>query len=221
MRPGSGVAPDGSPVALYLALPGEAEAAFIRASVPGGSSILELGCGAGRVTRHLVAAGHAVTAVDNSSEMLDELSALKGVEIVLADIADLDLAPRRWLVVLLASHLINDENGGCFLASASRHVAADGCVLIQRHEPGWIDTVDQATSRRPGLTIDMHDILRPCAGVMSATMVYEIGERRFEQPFTAHEVDDSRLAELADSVGLEVTEVLDEHRTWVRLRPRA
>ena len=30
----TGVAPDGSPVALYLKLPGEAEAAFVRSHIP-------------------------------------------------------------------------------------------------------------------------------------------------------------------------------------------
>ncbi len=35
-----------------------------------GASILELGCGAGRVTHPLVALGHPVVAVDESPEML-------------------------------------------------------------------------------------------------------------------------------------------------------
>lgn len=63
-------APDGSPVSLYLALPGGAEAQLIHEAIPESADVLELGCGAGRVTRHLVKLGHAVTAVDNSPEML-------------------------------------------------------------------------------------------------------------------------------------------------------
>ena len=65
-----GVAPDGSPVAVYLAIPGDAEAALIHSAIPAAASVLELGCGAGRVTRHLVARGHPVPGVDNSEARL-------------------------------------------------------------------------------------------------------------------------------------------------------
>jgi SAM-dependent methyltransferase len=37
-------------------------------AIPAGASILELGCGAGRVTHPLVALGHPVTAVDESPD---------------------------------------------------------------------------------------------------------------------------------------------------------
>src|SRR4051794_5275566 len=57
------IAPDGSPVPLYLALPGDDEAAVIASAAPAGATVLELGCGAGRVTRPLVARGFRVTGV--------------------------------------------------------------------------------------------------------------------------------------------------------------
>lgn len=215
----SGVAPDGSPVALYLALPGEAEAAFIHSVIPPAAAILELGCGAGRVTRSLAALGHHVAAVDHGPEMLDEIRDLQGVEPILADIVELDLAPRRWPVVLLASHLINDENGERFLQTAADHVEPDGCILVQRHEPGWIDTVTESTSRRPGLTIDMRNIQHSSPGVLTATMVYEVGADRFEQTFTAYEMADERLRAVAASAGCEVDEILDTERKWARIRP--
>jgi 2-polyprenyl-3-methyl-5-hydroxy-6-metoxy-1,4-benzoquinol methylase len=60
----TGVAPDGSPVALYRKLPGDAEAAFINSLIGERAPVLELGAGAGRITRHLAPAGPAVTAVD-------------------------------------------------------------------------------------------------------------------------------------------------------------
>lgn len=63
-------APDGSPVDVYRMLPDLGEATIIHAAVPLGASILELGCGAGRVTAALLALGHAVTGVDASAEML-------------------------------------------------------------------------------------------------------------------------------------------------------
>ena len=216
--PKRAVAPDGSPVALYLKLDGAAEAAFIHRAVPADAAILELGAGAGRVTRHLTRAGHPVTAVDNSQAMLDELHEIDGVERVLADIRDLDLLPRRWPVVLLASHLINDLSGPAFLASAARHTEDRGMVLLQRHEPGWIDRVEPYVSRQAGLDIQMLDIQRPEPGVLTATIGFKIDDHHYEQTFTAYEIDDARMAALAAEVDCEVVDVLGEHRKWVRLR---
>ena len=59
------IAPDGSPVEVYLRLPPGDEPDIIHAAVPEGAAILELGCGAGRLTRALVALGHPVVAVTN------------------------------------------------------------------------------------------------------------------------------------------------------------
>lgn len=217
----SGVAPCGSPVSLYLKLPGDTEATFIHGVLPTGAEVLEFGCGAGRVTRHLVALGHRVTGVDHSREMLAEVEKIPNTETVLSDLADLDLSPRRWPVVLLASHLINEARGREFLESAVRHVAPDGCILIQRWEPGRIDSVQQSRTERPGLTIEMQNIQHPEPGVLRATMIYEVDDEHFEQEFTAYELDDDRLGALAPATGCEVDEVLGKHRSWIRLRPIA
>ena len=42
----------------------------MHAAVPPGASILELGCGTGRILWPLAALGHPVTGVDDSPEML-------------------------------------------------------------------------------------------------------------------------------------------------------
>src|ERR1700730_447548 len=70
------VAPDGSPIAVYLMLPGHNDAMLLHAAIPSSAAILELGCGGGRVSRHLVALGHSVTGVDNSDLMLAHASTL-------------------------------------------------------------------------------------------------------------------------------------------------
>ncbi|MEN3358121.1 MAG: hypothetical protein V7637_2103 [Mycobacteriales bacterium] len=64
------ITPDGRAVAVYAALPPRQEPDIISAAVPAGSSILELGVGAGRITRPLVDLGYRVVAVDGSAEML-------------------------------------------------------------------------------------------------------------------------------------------------------
>ncbi|MEY2425931.1 MAG: hypothetical protein QOI61_1503 [Actinomycetota bacterium] len=216
----TGVAPDGSPVALYRKLPGDAEAAFIKSLIGERAPVLELGAGAGRITRHLASARHAATAVDNGADMLACLRDIDGVETVLSDIESLNLSPRRWPVVLLASHLINIAAGPELLAAAVRHTAVGGDVLVQRHEPGWIDNVTESVSRRPDLVIEMQDIQHPRDGFMTATMIYDIDGDRFAQPFEAYEVDDDRLHALAAEVNCEVVEILGAHRKWIRLRRR-
>jgi hypothetical protein len=160
-----------------------------------------------------------VTAVDNSADMLAHLAGVPGVETVLAELAGLDLGTRRWSCVLMASHLVNDDEGEAFLAAAARHVAPDGCVLVQRHEPGWVDGADVETRQRAGVTMTLEGVEHVAPGRLSATMVYEVGGRRFAQPFTANEVDDERLAAMAAERDCVVDAVLDDRRTWITLRP--
>ena len=65
------VAPDGSPVAFYARLPATGEPELIHALAPRGSTILDLGCGVGRMAGPLAALGHRVTGIDNAPGMLD------------------------------------------------------------------------------------------------------------------------------------------------------
>lgn len=136
----SAVTRDGCPVDLYALLPTTGEPALVHAAAPPGAEILELGCGAGRLTHPLTELGHPVTAVDNSAEMLAHV---RGATTVLADIETLDL-DRRFPVVLLASNLVNtpDERlRGRLLAACRRHLTPDGRALIQWHPPAWFDRV--------------------------------------------------------------------------------
>ncbi len=80
-------------------LPDFGEPAIVHEAAGPGASILELGCGAGRVTHPLIALGHPVVAVDESPEMLAHV---RGAETVCARIQDLSLG-RRFGAVLLAS----------------------------------------------------------------------------------------------------------------------
>jgi SAM-dependent methyltransferase len=134
------VTPDGSPVDLYSMLPSTGEPALVHSAAPAGAEILELGCGAGRLTHPLTALGHPVTAVDNSAEMLAHV---RDATTVLADIETLDLG-RPFPVVLLASHLFNtpdDRLRGRLLAACRRHLDAAGRVVIQWLPPSWFDRV--------------------------------------------------------------------------------
>ena len=59
---------DGCAVEVYLRLPYRGELELLARHLPPQCSILGLGCGTGRLTRHLLEQGHAVTAVDKSPD---------------------------------------------------------------------------------------------------------------------------------------------------------
>jgi SAM-dependent methyltransferase len=125
-------APDGSPVELYALLPERGEGELVARAVPAGGSILELGCGAGRITRQLVRLGYRVTAVDESPEML---AFVEDAERVCARIEGLDLG-RRFDAALLASNLLTapEEQRRAFLATCRRHAEL---VVVETLPLGW------------------------------------------------------------------------------------
>jgi SAM-dependent methyltransferase len=213
-------APDGSPVALYALLPADGEPELIHAAVPPGCAVLELGCGAGRITHPLLALGHPVVAVDQSAAMLAHV---RGAETVLAAIETLDLG-RRFPAVLLASQLVNtadDAQRAAFLRSCHRHLAPDGVLLVQRYDPVWAATVTEFSVTHLGVGIDFHLLGRE-GRRFCAKIRYTAPAGSWTHRFSARILDDAELeAELA-AAGLCLRRFLDAHRTWaaagVRIR---
>lgn len=213
--PGSGhYAPDGSPVELYARLAAGDEPAIVHAAIPAGAPVLDLGCGAGRIAHALVALGHPVVAVDNSPEMLEHV---RGVEKVLADIRTLELG-RRFACVLLASNLVNCVDAptrDAMLGSCARHVAPDGCVVIQRLAPGRALTVEEGASSRDHGKLHLTSLIRR-GRVFSATMVFELEGRRWRHSFEAEVLDDEETDAALARAGLHRAAFLDESRAWVK-----
>jgi len=221
------ITPDGCAVELYALVPARDEPAIIDASSPRTASILELGCGAGRVTHPLLALGHSVVAVDESPEMLAHV---RGASTVPARIDGLDLG-ERFDVVVLASHLVNvpdDDLLAAFLATCARHVRETGCVVIQRHPVGWFDTVAPSRRTVPAseaveeITYVLDSISRPTPDHIAATAEYLVGDRRWTQTFVARRLDDARLSTALAAVGLRLDDAyLTEDGSWVRAQPVA
>ena len=177
----SAYAPDGSPVGLYATLAALGEPELIHAAVPAGSRILELGCGAGRITHELIALGHSVTAVDNSAEMLAHV---RGAETVLGDIESLDLR-RTFAVVVLASNFLNAPEPAeldAVLAACARHVEPGGRVLLERMAPDWEPSPGPRTVG--GVEMTMRDVVLD-GELVSAVMEYRANGASWTHAFSA------------------------------------
>ncbi len=214
----TGIAPDGSPVAFYRRLPAMGEPELIHATVPVGASILDLGCGPGRIAGPLVALGHAVTGVDNGAAMIEALP--PGVEGVVADAATVRL-DRSFRVVLLASHLVNDPDlGPAFLATAAAHLAPDGVVLGQTYPPGWDAAAGVGQTSRLGDAEIVVTSARVVGDRLEAVVRYGVDGATWKQPFTARLLDEQALVAVLAAAGLEWDGWLDRPG-WFRARPRA
>ncbi|MEU7696540.1 class I SAM-dependent methyltransferase [Microbispora hainanensis] len=209
------ITPDGCAVDYYAMLTPDGEPEIVHAAIPEGAAILELGAGAGRITRALLALGHEVVAVDESPEMLAHIN---GAETVLSRIQDLSLA-RMFDVVLLMSYVIDtadDDLCRAFLRTCRRHVAPDGCVILQRQPPEWYDTVEPSERRRDGRVIRMRDVSRPEPDLLAATMEYVVGDRRWTHTYVSRRRTDARFEELLCEAGLTMEGFLHGDRRWVR-----
>lgn len=209
------VSADGSPLALYLAIPPGREPEVVHAAIPEKSTILELGSGPGRITRVLIALGHQVTAVDDSEEMLEHVT---GAEVVRADIYDMDLS-RRYDVVLAGSHLINDPDPHrrrALLEVCAAHMLRNGQTLIERYPPGWLDDPAPFDSKI-GMVDMAFNPIEIDDGVVTASMTYRLAGREWVQEFSTTDIDDETLAVEAEEAGLTLNRTLSDDGGWVEL----
>ncbi|MGO1080478.1 class I SAM-dependent methyltransferase [Inquilinus sp. CA228] len=209
---------DGCAVELYRRLPADGEAEIVAAVVSIGGSILELGSGPGRVTHAMVARGYAVTAVDNSAEMLAHV---RGAETVLADIEDLDLG-RGFDAVLLASTLINFPEAGtraALLAACRRHVRPGGAVLIERRNPATFSAIGPGPAGEEAGIRHVVESVRHEGRLAHITLRSEAADAAWTQSFTCELIDDEQLAEALASAGLRLVRWLDPPRRWALAEP--
>ncbi|GII56240.1 methyltransferase [Planotetraspora thailandica] len=212
------ITPDGCAVDFYAMLTADGEPELVHSAVPQGARILELGSGTGRITHPLLALGHEVVAVDESPEMLAHI---KGAETVCSPIQSLSL-DRTFDVVLLMSFVIETADEAlrrAFLRTCRRHVADDGCVILQRKPPEWYDTIQPSERVAEGIRRRMKDIHRPGPDLLSATMEYTVGDRIWTHTFVSRRLDDDFLASSLEEAGLTMAGFIDGDRGWVRAVP--
>ena len=201
------LAPDGSPVAFYRRLPTTGEPELIHGAIPSGATVLDLGCGPGRLARPLAALGHRVTGVDDGAAMIAALPAW--VEGIVADARTVRLG-RRFGAVLMASHLIDDPAGAeAFVATAAAHLEPGGVVVAETYPPGWDPTGSVGIETRLG---DARiTLLRASVEgrIVRAEVSYGVGDLQWHQPFTARMLDDAALREVLARERLEFLRWLD------------
>ena len=214
---GSGPGPitsDGCAVEFYALLPTFGEPEIVHAAVPAGASILELGCGTGRILRLLAALGHPVTGVDDSPAMLARSPDLPTA---CAPIATLRL-DRAFDVVLLASTLINADPGTRreFLATVRHHLRDDGVAVFQQNPPDWFETVPAAEPARddPG---GIRRIIRSARWEpprLRIEVEYQAGGNVWTHAWTSYQISDEELAANLAAAGLRLGDWLTNDHAW-------
>ncbi len=218
--PDPGVAPDGSPVEVYRLLPAMGEPELIHGAVPVGATILEMGCGSGRVTAGLLHLGHAVTGVDESAAMLEAAAErAPGARLVRSRLEDLDLG-ECFDAVVAGSHLVNDGSArrSAYLATAARHLARGAHLFVEAYPPDtdWPGSVDSPRNVGPvRITVTRATVT---GTHLAASVRYETPGGTWDQPFEAELLDDAALqAALADA-GFAFDRWLDRRRGWLVAR---
>jgi SAM-dependent methyltransferase len=210
---------DGCAVEFYALLPTFGEPDIVHAAVPDGASILELGCGTGRILRPLATLGHPVTGADDSPDMLarnpDLPTVLSPIEALRLD--------RTFDVVLLASTMINSDPGTrrAFLGTVRHHLRDDGVAVFQQNPPGWFETFQDAAKERddPG---GIRYIVRSAHWEpprMRCEIEYRVGGNSWTHAWTSYQIGDQELAGDLASAGLRFGEWLTGDHAWFTARP--
>jgi SAM-dependent methyltransferase len=208
---------DGSPVAVYRALPAEPGFTPLMEALRPAADVLDLGSGAGRLANLLAARGFSVTAVDASAAMLAGIA--PPVEVVQARIEDLRLE-RRFDVVVLASQLVNDPDPAlrrALLATARAHVAGSGSVFLEHLEAELLAGPRERTARVGPVDVCFR-VVAVRGQEIDGEVRYLLDDgRAWTQRFTSVLLDDATLARELASVGLAPRRRLSP--SWLEAEP--
>ena len=193
---------------------------LLRAAIPCGSTVLELGAGTGRIAIPLHRMGHTVTAVDLSPSMLTELrrkNHSEGVRIVQADMCDVRLTGAVFDVVLCLcntfAYATSADRQRQVMRTIRHHLAPSGfaildntspCQLVRRWIAGPALVPSMIEDGILGLTAGRLRIDTQTLDVMD-TFIRDGAESR--QTFHERYVWPSELKLMAELEGLRVTGV--------------
>jgi RimJ/RimL family protein N-acetyltransferase len=211
------ITPDGCAVELYERLPVGDEPDVIARAAPAGATVLELGCGVGRITHALLDRGFRVTAVDESPDML---SRVRGARTVLGAIEDLDLG-EVFDVVLLGSFLVHHGDPAvrqALLRTCRRHLAPEGCVLVQRQGADRPELVPREAPLGDG-TFRVVSCVPAGPGVRSVQVEYRFPDALWTQTFLHRPLTEPDLRWALAEAGLAFDTSVNDDGSWVRAAP--
>jgi SAM-dependent methyltransferase len=210
---------DGCAVEFYAMLPTFGEAEIVHAAVPAAASILELGCGTGRILRPLAALGHPVTGVDDSPDMLARIPDLPTV---LSAIEALRL-DRTFDVVLLASTMINSDPATRrgFLDTVRHHLQGDGLAVFQQKPPDQFSTSAEAGQVRD----DPGGIRRTIRSAhwapprLRLEVEYQVAGTAWTHAWTTYQITGEELTSDLSAASLRFVDWLTPDHAWFTARP--
>lgn len=207
--------PDGCSVDLYRQLPYLGELDDVLPALEAGASVLELGCGTGRLGERLASAGHWVTGVDESAEMLAHVP--PSVATVCSPIEALAL-PHQYDAVILASNLINHPSAGlreAFVACARRHLARGGLFFVEKHDEAWLETAKVGRVGAEGpLVLHIESVSREKRRVRM-TLRYETPTGTWRHAFEVVPLDERQVEALLRRAGFTDFVWIGKARRWV------
>jgi len=206
------IAPDGSSVDVYLRIgPGQVPR-IVDSVLPRGASILELGCATGNVTRELRRLGHAVTAVDESSEMLEHVEPPK----IRSAIEDLRL-DARFDAVILVSHMLNlvpPLTQQRFLEVSAAHLVAGGRLILELHDPAYFAAAPVEHCAEEFI-FRLHSVVKLDSQCTSAIFTWHFADSIWHQHVTVFEFSQDVLEQNLDAVGMHRTGCIGNDPYWV------
>ena len=196
----------------------------------GGSDVLELGCGTGRVALPLVEAGHSVVGVDLSAAMLEiaqrradaQRTPASALRLMRADFRDLDLG-REFPTVLMPlgglQHMETAADVTRALEVIARHLGSGGVAVVDIESPfaedfqvGPQPLVAQWTRPQDGSVVTKLVAVegRPARGVREVTYHFDVQPpegalHRVSCSFVLRVITAGELELAAQIAGLNVT----------------
>ena len=201
---------------VYAALPTFGEPEWIDASMRDGGSVLDLGAGVGRIADPLVALGHRVLAVDDSTEMLARVG---WADTLVARIEHLTIG-ERFDAVLLASHLVNttDEDLRTALLTVVRHhLKPGGLAFIEWHEPSWFAGLHlgEHSAAQLGAVTSTLTVAEFDGRILRARVEYTLNGNRWIQQFAAERLSADEIADALNRVGLRIASSGQPRQDWI------
>jgi SAM-dependent methyltransferase len=190
--------------ALSTGIPGDADF-YTEEALRAGSPVLELGCGTGRITAQVAAAGMQIVGLDRSPDMLAiarrKIDALgpeiaARVTLVEGDMRQFRLEQRFRLIMIpyrAFLHLLTPQDQRAALTCIREHLAEGGLLALNIFDPRLDIIVERMGGIGGAHTYLWRELVHPENGhrvLVSDTRRYDPAEQRLDQWWIFEELDE-------------------------------